>query len=181
MTWGCNMGNFSENILKTWNLAVPRRRTCGTRMWSRSMRSDGGCHNIPATFTNTLPRLTNPPILRFQELDAINCGEDDGDDVDLQLWWWWKWWWWCGFVAVVKVSNPELEIPAVFSLGDKLSQRTCAPSQQNTFALLQGNSFVKQRNRMENSAALRSMTCRFLHSSIRFHPNSPNCVSLRRL
>ena len=51
-------------------------------MWGRSMRSDGGCHNIPATFTNTLPRLTNPPILRFQELDAINCGEDDGDDVD---------------------------------------------------------------------------------------------------
>ena len=45
------------------------------------MRSDGGCHNIPATFTNTLPRLTNPPILRFQELDAINHGEDDGDDV----------------------------------------------------------------------------------------------------
>ena len=49
------------------------------------MRSDGGCHNIPATFTNTLPRLTNPPILRFQELDAINPGEDDGDDVDLHL------------------------------------------------------------------------------------------------
>ena len=45
------------------------------------MRSDGGCHNIPATFTNTLRRLTNPLILRLQELDAINHGEDDGDDV----------------------------------------------------------------------------------------------------
>lgn len=44
----------------------------------------------------------------------------------------WKFWrqrWWRGFVfaAVVKVSNPEPEIPAVFSLGDKqLSGRhTC--------------------------------------------------------
>ena len=31
------------------------------------------------------PGFTNPLILRFHKLDAINPGEDDGDDVDLQL------------------------------------------------------------------------------------------------
>ena len=149
---------------------------CGAGVWDQM----GAVTTFQPPPPTHFPGFTNPPILRFHELDAINCGEDDGDDVDLQLWRWWWWWWWCG-LAVVKVSNPELEIPAVFSLGDKLSQRTCAPSQQNTFALLQGNSFVKQRNREVCSAALHSMTCRFLHSSIRFHPNSPNCVSLRRL
>ena len=31
------------------------------------------------------PGFTNPPILRFHELDAINPSEDDGDGGDLQF------------------------------------------------------------------------------------------------
>ena len=130
----------------------------------RGGESDGSCHNTPTT---------NHPIPNSQF-------QNDNKIRTVKRKCWWQRWWWRVF-AVEKVSNPEPEIPAVFSLGDKqLSGRhTCTALQSfspmctaKLFSVCTAKLFSSVHWKAFLQCALDSMTCRIVHSSIGFHPNT---------